>query len=100
MTETIPKERRDFLYFATAGTGAVAVGAAIWPLIDQMNPSADVVALSTIRVDISSLEEGSQLTVKWRANQYLFDIEPQKKSKPQKQISLKICPTRFQEIRI
>jgi ubiquinol-cytochrome c reductase iron-sulfur subunit len=31
-----------------------------------MNPSADIVALSMIRVDISSLEEGSQLTVKWR----------------------------------
>ena len=59
-------ERRDFLYFATAGTGAVAVGAAVWPLINQMNPTADVMALSTIRVDISSLETGSQLTVKWR----------------------------------
>ena len=37
-------ERRDFLYFATAGTGAVAVGAAVWPLINQMNPTADVMA--------------------------------------------------------
>ncbi|MFC6636031.1 ubiquinol-cytochrome c reductase iron-sulfur subunit [Sulfitobacter sp. JBTF-M27] len=57
--------RRDFLYYATAGTGAVAVGAAVWPLVNQMNPSADVLALSSIRVDVSSLEVGSQLTVKW-----------------------------------
>ena len=58
--------RRDFLYYATASTGAVAAGAAAWPLIDQMNPSADVLALSSIRVDISAVEPGTQLTVKWR----------------------------------
>ena len=42
--------RRDFLYFATAGAGAVATGAAVWPLINQMNPSADVQALASIFV--------------------------------------------------
>jgi len=57
--------RRDFLYYATAGAGAVTAGAAIWPLVNQMNPSADVQALSSIRVDISGVEEGTQLTVKW-----------------------------------
>ncbi|EEB82968.1 ubiquinol-cytochrome c reductase iron-sulfur subunit [Roseobacter sp. GAI101] len=57
--------RRDFLYYATAGTGAVAVGAAVWPLVNQMNPSADVKALSSIRVDVSAVEPGTQLTVKW-----------------------------------
>ncbi|MCP3971567.1 MAG: ubiquinol-cytochrome c reductase iron-sulfur subunit [Rhodobacteraceae bacterium] len=58
--------RRDFLYFATASAGAVATGAAVWPLINQMNPSADVQALSSIRVDIGEITEGTQLTVKWR----------------------------------
>lgn len=57
--------RRDFLYYATAGAGAVATGAAVWPLVNQMNPSADVRALSSIRVDVSGVEVGSQLTVKW-----------------------------------
>jgi len=57
--------RRDFLYYATAGAGAVTAGAAIWPLVNQMNPSADVQALSSIRVDISGVEPGTQLTVKW-----------------------------------
>ena len=59
-------DRRDFLFYATAGAGAVVTGAAVWPLVNQMNPSADVVALSSIRVDVSSVEQGSQLTVKWR----------------------------------
>ncbi|MFA8387019.1 MAG: ubiquinol-cytochrome c reductase iron-sulfur subunit [Pelagibaca sp.] len=57
--------RRDFLYYATAGAGAVATGAAVWPLVNQMNPSADVLALSSIRVDVAGVAEGSQITVKW-----------------------------------
>ena len=57
--------RRDFLYYATAGTGAVAGAAAIWPLVDQMNPSADVQALSSIEVDVAGVEPGTQITVKW-----------------------------------
>ena len=58
--------RRDFLYHATAATGVVATGAAVWPLVNQMNASADVKAMSSIFVDISSVEVGTQLTVKWR----------------------------------
>ena len=58
--------RRDFLYCATAAAGAVTAGAAIWPLIDQMNPSADVLALAAIEVDIGGVAPGTQLTVKWR----------------------------------
>lgn len=57
--------RRDFLYYATAGAGAVATGAAVWPLANQMNPSADVQALASIFVDISAIEPGTQLTVKY-----------------------------------
>lgn len=58
--------RRDFLYVATAATGAVMTGAAVWPLINQMNPDASVRALASIEVDVSSMDVGTQLTVKWR----------------------------------
>ena len=57
--------RRDFIYYATASTGVVTAGAAVWPLINQMNPSADVKALSSIRVDTADILPGTQLTVKW-----------------------------------
>lgn len=57
--------RRDFLYYATAGAGTVAAGAAAWTLVNQMNPSADVQALSSIQVDVSGVDAGTQLTVKW-----------------------------------
>ncbi len=58
--------RRDFLYYVTAGAGAVATGAAIWPLVNQMNPSADTRAMASIFVDVGGVEVGTQLTVKWR----------------------------------
>ncbi|MEM1004936.1 MAG: ubiquinol-cytochrome c reductase iron-sulfur subunit [Pseudomonadota bacterium] len=57
--------RRDFLYYVAGGAGVVVTGAAVWPLINQMNPSADVQALSSIRTDVSGVEPGTQLTVKW-----------------------------------
>lgn len=58
--------RRDFLYVTTAAAGAVTVGAATWPLIDQMNPSKDVLALGSIKVDVADVETGSELKVFWR----------------------------------
>jgi ubiquinol-cytochrome c reductase iron-sulfur subunit len=58
--------RRDVLYLATGATGAVILGAAVWPLIDQMNPSKDVLALATIEVPVDGIEPGTQITVKWR----------------------------------
>ncbi|RMH48180.1 MAG: ubiquinol-cytochrome c reductase iron-sulfur subunit, partial [Alphaproteobacteria bacterium] len=80
--------RRDFLYFATAGTGAVVTGAAVWPLIDQMNPSADVQALSSIEVDISDVEVGTQLTVKWRGKPVFIRHRTQEEIEAARAVSL------------
>ena len=59
-------ERRDFLFTATAAAGVVGVGAAVWPLVDQMNPDASVKALASTEVDVSSMQPGQSLTVLWR----------------------------------
>ncbi len=64
-TDDAEGTRRDFLYVATGMAGAVTTGAAVWPLINQMNPTADVRALSSIQVDVSGVEVGTQLTAKW-----------------------------------
>ena len=58
--------RRDFLYITTGAFGAVGAAAVAWPLIDQLNPDASVKAVSTIEVDISSIEPGGFLKVAWR----------------------------------
>jgi ubiquinol-cytochrome c reductase iron-sulfur subunit len=43
--------------------GAVAV---IWPMIDQMNPSADTLALASTEFDLTKVAEGQQIVIKWR----------------------------------
>ncbi len=58
--------RRDFLYIATGTLGVVGSALAVWPLIDQMNPSKDVLALASIEVDLSPIEEGQSITAVWR----------------------------------
>ena len=58
--------RRDFLYVAAAGAGAVGTALVVWPLIDSMNPAADVLALASTEVDLSAIEVGQSITIKWR----------------------------------
>lgn len=65
-TDTGDATRRDFLYVATGMVGAVGVAGAAWPFIDQMRPDASTLALASIEVDVSSLEPGMSMTVKWR----------------------------------
>ena len=60
------KTRRNFIHQASGALGAVAVVSAGWPLVDQMNPSKDVEALSKVEIDLTSLSEGSSKTVMWR----------------------------------
>lgn len=58
--------RRQFLY-VTAGTfGAVGLGALAWPFIHSMNPSADVLALASVDVDLRPIQPGQAITVVWR----------------------------------
>ncbi|MCW5729833.1 MAG: ubiquinol-cytochrome c reductase iron-sulfur subunit [Alphaproteobacteria bacterium] len=58
--------RRDFLYVAAGAFGAVGAAAAVWPFIHQMNPSADVLALSSTEIDLSQIPEGMGITAVWR----------------------------------
>ena len=67
--QVVPTEeesRRDFLLHATVATGAVGVAVATWPLINSMNPAADTLALSSVEVSLSSLQEGQAITISWR----------------------------------
>jgi ubiquinol-cytochrome c reductase iron-sulfur subunit len=58
--------RRDFIHIAA---GVAAIGAAaglVWPLIDQMNPSADTLALASVEFDLTKVAPGQQVVIKWR----------------------------------
>ena len=58
--------KRDFLKLVTLASAAVGVGAIVWPLIDSMNPAADVLALSATEVDLAPIAAGSAITILWR----------------------------------
>ncbi|QMW23858.1 ubiquinol-cytochrome c reductase iron-sulfur subunit [Sandaracinobacteroides saxicola] len=58
--------RRDFIYVATGAFGAVGAAAVVWPLVNQMNPSADVRAMATTEVDISGIAAGQAIKAVWQ----------------------------------
>jgi len=58
--------RRDFLFHATTAVGVTGAAVAVWPFVDSLNPAADTRALSTVEVDLSAIEVGQAITVKWR----------------------------------
>lgn len=58
--------RRDFINVASGAVGAVGAAAAAWPLINQMNPAADTLALASTEVDLSGIDVGMSVTVVWR----------------------------------
>jgi ubiquinol-cytochrome c reductase iron-sulfur subunit len=70
--------RRDFLFLATGAVGAVGAAAVVWPLIDQMNPDASTLALSSIEVDAGAIAEGQIVTVKWRGGPVFIRHRTQK----------------------
>jgi ubiquinol-cytochrome c reductase iron-sulfur subunit len=58
--------RRDFIHIAAAVGAAGAVAGLAWPLVDQMNPSADTLAMASIEYEFSKVELGQQVAIKWR----------------------------------
>jgi ubiquinol-cytochrome c reductase iron-sulfur subunit len=65
--------RRNFLYLLAGAIGAVGAAAAVWPLIDSMNPAADVRAVSTTELDLTPIEVGQRVTIVWRGQPVFVD---------------------------
>lgn len=66
---TILKEkvtRRDFVVLSATVVAGVGAGICAWPFIDSMNPAADVLALSSMEVDLKPIESGQTLKIMWR----------------------------------
>ena len=58
--------RRDFLNVAAVSFAGVGTVAALAPLLVQMSPSADVLALATTEIDISKVQPGQGIKTQWR----------------------------------
>lgn len=60
------ERRRDFIGIAAGSFAAIGAGAAVWPLVNQMNPSADVLAVASTDVDLVGIEPGQAIVAVWR----------------------------------
>jgi ubiquinol-cytochrome c reductase iron-sulfur subunit len=58
--------RRDFIHVAALSFGGVGAVAAIAPMVYQMAPSADVLALSTTELDVGAIQPGQSIKTTWR----------------------------------
>ena len=92
MEEDKKTNRRDFIFTASYALGAVGVGAAVWPLIDQMNPDASVKALASTEVDVSSVERGQSITVLWRGKPVFIRRRTEEEISKAKDVKLEDLP--------
>ncbi|MEQ9115327.1 MAG: ubiquinol-cytochrome c reductase iron-sulfur subunit [Rickettsiales bacterium] len=60
------QKRRDFIVLTASALTAVGGATALWPFIDSMNPSADVLALASVEVDLNPIDVGQTVKVLWR----------------------------------
>jgi ubiquinol-cytochrome c reductase iron-sulfur subunit len=58
--------RRDVILIGAGAFAAIGGAAMLWPLLDQMNPDASTLSLSSIDVDLAPIEEGQAITIMWR----------------------------------
>jgi ubiquinol-cytochrome c reductase iron-sulfur subunit len=58
--------KRDFLQLVALSGAAIGAAAIVWPVIDSMDPSKDVLALSSVELDVTPIAEGSGVTVVWQ----------------------------------
>jgi ubiquinol-cytochrome c reductase iron-sulfur subunit len=70
--------RRDFINIAAVSVAGVGGAALLYPLVNQMNPSADVLALAQIDVDISAIQPGQAVKTIWRKQPvFIRQLTPQ-----------------------
>ncbi len=58
--------RRDFINIAAVSFAGMGAAAIVYPLVNQMNPSADVLAEASTEVDIAAIEEGQAIKTFFR----------------------------------
>ena len=84
--------RRDFIHVASATAGAVGVACVAWPFIDQMNPAADTLALSSTEFDVSGVEEGMAVTIVWRGKPVFIRHRTKKEIQEASEVKLDDLP--------
>ncbi len=66
MSDNTKSTRRDFIVLTSTALAGVGAASVVWPFVDSLNPSAEVLALASTEVDLSPIQPGQSITVMWR----------------------------------
>ncbi|MDQ6975335.1 MAG: ubiquinol-cytochrome c reductase iron-sulfur subunit [Mariprofundaceae bacterium] len=66
MSDQVDQSRRNMLFIAAGGLGAVAVAATAIPFVGSMFPAADTLAASKTEFDVATVEEGQVVVIQWQ----------------------------------
>ena len=80
--------RRDVILIGAGAFAAIGGAAALWPLIDQMNPDASTLSLASTDVDLAPIEEGQAITVMWRGKPIFIRHRTAKEVEEAKEVKL------------
>ncbi|AUG53991.1 ubiquinol-cytochrome c reductase iron-sulfur subunit [Thalassospira marina] len=86
--ENPDENRRDFLTLATTAVGVVGTGMALWPFVDSMNPSKDVLALASVEVNLSNIPVGQAIKVMWRGKPVFIRHRTEREIKEAEDVAL------------
>ncbi len=84
--ESCDATKRDFVTLSAYSMMGVGAACVALPFVDSLNPSADVLAVSSVEVDVSKLTDGQEMKVMWRGKPVIIkkrsqaDIEVARKT--------------------
>jgi ubiquinol-cytochrome c reductase iron-sulfur subunit len=83
--------QRAFTYFVIGGARFIYASVARLAVINTvatLSPSADVMAMSTVEVDINNLQPGQVVTVKWRGKPVFIKRRTEKMVKAEEAVNI------------
>jgi ubiquinol-cytochrome c reductase iron-sulfur subunit len=84
--------RRDFIVLTATALAGVGAATVAWPLIDSMNPSADVLALASVEVDLAPIKSGQSIKIMWRGKPVFIRHRTEEEIAEARKVELKDLP--------
>ena len=87
-----PVTRRDFSHIAATAFAGIGAAAALWPLVDQMNPDASALSLASVELDLAPIQPGQAVTIMWRGKPIFINHRTKKEIEEAKNVNLASLP--------
>lgn len=88
----IKVNRRDFMVLTASATAGIGAVCATWPLVDSLNPSAEVLALASTEVNLSNILPGQSITVMWRGKPVFIKHRTEEEIKEAREADISSLP--------